>query len=88
MISIDATLDHNTGIDAATTKTAHDDLAQPTYDTATDLTMTHHTCNITDCLHIATLQVINCEIRIGDTHDHPTYLQGMNHADEIHTPAG
>ena len=30
MIHIEGTLDHNTGIDAATIETAHDDLAQPT----------------------------------------------------------
>ena len=30
LIYIKTTLDHNTGIDAATTKVAHDDLAQPT----------------------------------------------------------
>ena len=37
---------------------------------------------------IATLQVIDPEIRVGHTHDHPTNLQGMNHADQIHTPTG
>ena len=42
-ICIEAALDHNTGIDAATTEAAHDNLTQPTEDTATDLTMTHHT---------------------------------------------
>ena len=44
-----------TGIDAALTEAAHDDLMQPTEDTATDLTMTHCTGNIADHQH--TLQL-------------------------------
>ena len=38
--------------------------------------------------HITALQVIDPEIAVGHTHNHPTNLQGMNHADQIHTPAG
>ena len=88
MISIEATLDHNTGIDAATTGAAHDDLAQPTEDTATDLTVTHHTGCITDHPNIKACQFTNPEITVGLIHSHPTDLQGMNCADQIHTPAG
>ena len=88
MIHIEATLDHNTGIDTATTETAHDNLAQPTEDTATDLTMTLCTNHIADYPHIIALWVIDPEITVGHTHDHPTNLHGMNHADQIHTPGG
>ena len=46
VIHIEATLEHNTGRDAAITEAVHDDLDQPTEDTATDLTMTHLTDHI------------------------------------------
>ena len=85
---MEASLDHNTRIDAITTEAAHDDLTQPTEDTATDLTMTHCTSHIADRLHITALWVIDPQITVGHTHDHPTNLQGMNHADQIHSPAG
>ena len=88
MIHIEATLDHNTGIDTATTELAHNNLSQPTEDTATDLTVTHCTGHITDHPHITTLWVINPEITVGHTHDYLTSHQGMNQADQIHTPAG
>ena len=87
MIHRGATLDHNTQIDASTTETAHDDLTQPTDDTATDLTMTQHTSHMADHPHITALWVINPEITVGHNHDKPTDIQGMNHADQIHTPA-
>ena len=67
---------------------AHDNLNQHTEDTATDLTMTHYTSHISDHPHITALQVINLKIIVGHTHDHPTNLQGMNNADEIHIPVG
>ena len=85
---IEATLDHNTGVDAATTGAVHDDLTQPTETTATDPTMPHHIIHIADHLHIKVLQVINPEIVVGHIHNHPTDPQGMNHADQVHTPAG
>ena len=81
MICIEATLDHNTGIDSATTEAAHDDIAQPTEDAATDLTVTHCTSHIADHPHITALWVIDPEITVDHTHDHPTDLQGINHAD-------
>ena len=87
-ICIEAALDHNTGIDAANTGAAHKDLTQPTEDTATDLAMTHHTGHIADPPSIKTLWVTNPKIAVGQAHDHPTNCQGMNHADQIHTPAG
>ena len=87
-IHIEATPDHNTGIDTTTTEAAHDDLVQPTEDTVTDLTVTPCTSHMADHPHIAALWVINPEIVIGHTHNHPNNLQGMNHADLIHTPAG
>ena len=88
MIPIEATLDHNTGIDAATTGAAHDNLTPPIEATATDLTMTHHTDHITDHPHIEALQVIDPEITVDHIHDHPTDLQGTNHVDQVHNPAG
>ena len=88
MIHIEAALDHNTEIDAPTTEIAHDVLTQPTEDTTTDITMTHHTNHITDHPHITALQVIDPKIAVGHTHDHPTDCQGMNHGDQIHTQVG
>ena len=87
-ICIEATPDCNTGIDAATTEAAHNDLAQPREDTATDLTMTPHTNHIADHPSIEALQVINPKIVVGHVHAPPTNLQDMNLADQIHTPAG
>ena len=88
MIHIEVALDHNTGIDAATTGAAHDDLTQPTGDTPTDLTMTHCTSHIDNHPNIKALWVINPKITVGHIYNHPTDLQGMNHIDQIHTPAG
>ena len=83
MIHIEATLDHNTRIDAATAGAGHDNLAQPTEDTATDLTVTHCTSHIANHSNIENLQVINSEITVGHITDHPTDLQGINHTDQI-----
>ena len=44
----EATLDHNTRIDAATVGAAHNNLAQPLGATAIDLTATHYIDHITD----------------------------------------
>ena len=55
MIHIEGTLDHNTEIDAATTEVSHDNLTQPTEDTATYLAITHCTSHITDYPHITAL---------------------------------
>ena len=79
-IHIEATLDHNTRIDAATTGEAYDDLTQPTEDTAANLAMTHGTGHTADNPNIKALQVVNSEIAVDHIHDHPT--------DQIHTPAG
>ena len=56
-------------------------------DTVTDLTVTHCTGHIADHPHITALRVINPQISAGDTYDHPTNLQGMNHTDQTHIPA-
>ena len=88
VIHIEATLDHNTEVDVTTTGAVHDDLTQPTEDTATDLAMTHHTNHITDHPNIEALQVINPEITVGHIYKHPTDPQGMNCADQVHTQAG
>ena len=48
MIPIEATLDHNTGIDAATRGAAHNNLPPPIEATAINLTTTHHIDHITD----------------------------------------
>ena len=58
MIHTEAALDHNAGIDTATTETAYGDLTQHTEDTATDLTMTHCIGDITDNLHIMALLLL------------------------------
>ena len=87
-IHIEATLDHNTGIDTTNTGVAQCDLTQSTGDRATDLTMTHHTSYIANHLNIKALQVINPEITVDHIHAHPTDLQGMNLTDQIHTAAG
>ena len=86
MINIEATLDHNTGIDAATTGAVYDDLLQPTEDTTADLAKTLHTSHIGDHSSIEALQVINPEITVDHIHDHPINLQDMNLADQIHIP--
>ena len=88
MIHIEATLDHNTWIEAATSGAVHDDLTQPTEDAATDLVMTHHTDHITDHPNIKALQVIDPKIALDHIQDHTTDPQGMNCTDQVHTPAG
>ena len=75
---IEATLDCNTEIDATTTGTVHNDLTQPTEDTAADLSMTNHTGHITDHRNFKDLQVINPEITVDHIHDHPIDPQDMN----------
>ena len=81
MILTEATQCHNTGIDAATTEAADDDCTPPIEDTAIDLTMTHHISHIADCPHTEVHQLINPEITLDHTHDHPTDLQGRTHTD-------
>ena len=56
--------------------------------TAIDLAMTHHIDHITDHPQVEALQVINPEITVGHIHNQPTDLQGMNHTDQVHNPAG
>ena len=86
-IHIEATLGHNTEIDATTTGAVHDDLAQFTEDTATDITMTLHTGHITDPPTFKDLQVMNLRIAVDHIHDHPIDPQDMDLADQIHIPA-
>ena len=88
MTGIEATLDHKTRIDAAIIEAAHNNLTQPTEDTATDLTVTHLTDHIADHANIKALHIIGPEIIVGHIHNHPTDLQGMNHTDQVHNPAG
>ena len=85
-IHTEASLDHNTGTDTAATEVAHNDLTQHAEDTATDTTMTHCIGHIADHSHIADLWAINPEIIEGHTGDHPTDLQGMNHAGQANSP--
>ena len=87
MICIGDALDHNTGTDTATTGTAHDDLAQPTKDTATDLMVTHNTDHIADHPNIKALQVIDPKITVDYIHNHPTDLPDMKLGGQIHIPA-
>ena len=88
MIPIEATLDHNNGIDAASTGAVHNNLAQPIEDTATYLAMTHHIGHTQDHPNIEAPQVINPEIPVDHIHNHPIDLQDMNLADQIHIPGG
>ena len=87
-IHIKTTLDHNTEIETTTTGAVYDDLTQPTEDAATDLTMTHHTNYIADHPNIKAPQVIDPGITLGNIHKHPTDPDGMDCADQLHTPAG
>ena len=50
--------------------------------------MTHHTDHIADHPNIKAHKVIDQEITVGHIHEHPTDPQGMNCADQVHTPAG
>ena len=89
MIPIEAALDHSTGIDAATMGAAHNDLCSNLIEaTAIVLTVTHHINHIANHPHIEALLVIDPEIAVGHIHHHPTDLQGMNHLDQVHNPAG
>ena len=81
-ICMEATLDHNIEIDAAITEMVHDDLAQSTEDTATYLTN-----HITYLPNLEALVVIDPNIIVGHTHDHPIGLQDMNHINQVHNPA-
>ena len=85
-IHIEATLDHDTKIDAAFTGAAHDYCTPPIEATAINLTMTCNIDHITDHPHIEVLQLINPEIVVGHIYDHPTDLQDRTHADQVHTP--
>ena len=88
VIPIEATLDHNTGIDATTTGAAHNNLTQPIGVTAIDLSATHHINHITDHPHIDDFQVIDPKIAVDHIHNQPIDLQDMNLANQIHIPAG
>ena len=88
MIHIEAALDHNTGIDTATTGAVHYDLIQPTEDTATDLAMKLHASHIADHPNTEAPRVIDPEIAVDHIHDHPIDLQDMNLTDQVHIPAG
>ena len=85
IIPIEATLDHNTRIDATTTGAVHNNRTQPIGATAIDLAMTHHIDHIADHPCIEALQGINSEITVDHIHDHPIDVQNMNLTDQIHT---
>ena len=79
---------HKEGTDTTATEAVQSKPIQHTGDTVTGHAVTHHISHIADHPHIAALQVIDPEIVVGHTDYHPTNLQGMNQADQIHTPAG
>ena len=79
MIPIEATLYHNTGIDAATTGAANNNLTHPIEATAIDLAMTHHIFHIADHPHIEAFQVIDPEITVGHIQVHNPAAQSENH---------
>ena len=79
---------HKDGTETTNAEAVQGDPTQHTGDTVTGHTMTHHIGHITDHPHIAAFWVINPEVVVGHIHDHPTYLWGMNQADQVHTPAG
>ena len=56
--------------------------------TQPDLAMTHHTGHTADHPNIEVLQVIDPKIAVHHICDHPTDLQGIDLANQIHTPAG
>ena len=84
MILTEATQGHNTEIVAATIGAAHDNWAPPIEATTINHATTCHINHITDHPHIEVLQLINLEITVDHTHDHPTDLQGRNHTDQVH----
>ena len=63
---------------------AHNDHAPPIEATAIYLATTCHINLITDHPDIEVLQLINPEITVDHTHDHPTNLQGRTHTDQVH----
>ena len=87
MILTEAPLGHNTRIDAATIGAAHNDCTPSIEATAIDLATTCHIDYITDHPHIEVLQLINPEITVDHTHNHPTDLYGRTHTDQVHIPA-
>ena len=87
VILTEAAQGHNTGIDTATRGATHSNHAPPIEATAIDLAMTHHINHIADHSQIKVLQLINPEIAVDHTHDHPTDLQGRTHTDQVHIPA-
>ena len=86
MIHTQATQGHNIGINAATTRAAHDNHAPPIEATNIDPTATHHINHISDHPHIEVLQLTNPEIAVDHTPDLPTNLQGRTHTDQVHIP--
>ena len=87
-ICIEATLDCNTRINAATAEAAHYNPAPPTEDTATDLAVTPLTDHIADHPNTEAFQATHTNIIVGHTHDHPIGLQGMNCTHQACNPAG
>ena len=69
------------GIDAATIGAAHDNCTSLIEATAINLTVTHQIYHIADHPHIEVLQLINPEITIDHTHNHPTNLQDRTHTE-------
>ena len=74
MIHIEATLDHDTEIDAAIAEAAHDNLTPSTEDTATDLTVTPLINHIADHPNTNALLATDPNITVGHTHGHPIGL--------------
>ena len=79
---------HKDGTEITTTEAVQGAHTQQTGDAVTCHAVTHHISHIIDDPHITALWVIDPEIIAGHTCDHPTNLQGMNHANQVHTPAG
>ena len=79
---MEAALNHNTGKGTVITGAAHNDLTQPTEDTATYRTMTLLSSHIAGDSNTEGLQVINPAITVDHIHDHPTDVQDMNLTDQ------
>ena len=87
VILTEATQGNNTRIDTATIGAVHDNHTPPIEATAINLFMICHINHIADHPHIEVLQLINPEIAVDHTHDHPRNLQGRTHTDQVHIPA-
>ena len=87
VIHTEAAQGHNTGINAATSGTAHNAHTPPIEVTAINLAVTHHINHITVHPHIEVLQLTTPEITVDLAHNHPTSIKCETHTNQVHIPA-